>query len=220
MRKEAESRQIKEIKKIYNSVKEDIQSRLDDFSRLWENGDEKDIFAELVFCILTPQSKAKNCWNAVKKIVSKNMLLHGDKKQIIKELHGVRFRYKKAEYIIKARKHFLMNNKLSVRSKIQQFKNPYLTREWLVKNIAGFGYKEASHFLRNIGMGEDFAILDRHILKNLRRLDVIRCVPKSLSRNIYLDIEKRMRGFAIGIGIPLSHLDLLLWYRETGEIFK
>ena len=27
-------------------------------------------------------------------------------------------------------------------------------------------YKEASHFLRNIGFGENIAILDRHILKN------------------------------------------------------
>jgi len=41
--------------------------------------------------------------------------------------------------------------------------------EWLVKNLTGLGYKEAGHFLRNIGSGK-IAILDRHILRNLHAL--------------------------------------------------
>jgi N-glycosylase/DNA lyase len=82
------------------------------------------------------------------------------------------------------------------------------------------GYKEASHFLRNIGMGEDLAILDRHILKNLKILGVISEIPVSLTRNKYLEIEIKMRDFAENVKIPMSHLDLLLWYKETKEIFK
>ena len=35
-----------------------------------------------------------------------------------------------------------------------------------------------------------------------------------------MQIEKNMREFAMQIDIPISHLDLLLWYKETGEIFK
>ena len=35
-----------------------------------------------------------------------------------------------------------------------------------------------------------------------------------------MQIEKNMMGFAKQINIPLSHLDLLFWYKGTGEIFK
>ncbi|HPB34462.1 MAG TPA: DNA lyase, partial [Caldisericia bacterium] len=64
------------------------------------------------------------------------------------------------------------------------------------------------------------AILDRHILKNLYRIGIIENIPSSLSKKIYLDIENRMRVFAKEINIPLEHLDFVLWYKETGEVFK
>jgi N-glycosylase/DNA lyase len=93
-------------------------------------------------------------------------------------------------------------------------------REWLAETVRGMGYKEASHFLRNIGQGSEIAILDRHILRNLIRLGIIEGIPEGLVRKQYLQIEDRMRILARKIGIPLHHLDLVLWYRETGEIFK
>jgi N-glycosylase/DNA lyase len=36
----------------------------------------------------------------------------------------------------------------------------------------------------------------------------------------YLITEERMRQWARKIRIPLAHLDLLLWFKEKGEIFK
>jgi N-glycosylase/DNA lyase len=84
----------------------------------------------------------------------------------------------------------------------------------------GFGLKEASHFLRNIGSEFDLAILDRHIIKNLLRYGVIDEIPKSLTKKQYLMIEERMKKFSKKIGIPLAELDLLFWSEETGEIFK
>ncbi|HEV8594230.1 MAG TPA: DNA lyase, partial [Thermoplasmata archaeon] len=77
-----------------------------------------------------------------------------------------------------------------------------------------------SHFLRNVGRGEEFAILDRHILKNLRYHGVIRSVPDSLSRTRYLAIEEKARAFAEDVDIPLAGMDLLFWSRETGAVFK
>jgi N-glycosylase/DNA lyase len=74
--------------------------------------------------------------------------------------------------------------------------------------------------LRNIGFEQDLAILDRHIVKNLQLLGVIEEIPGSLSRRGYLDTEKRMMEFSKAIQIPMSHLDLVIWYKETGEIFK
>jgi N-glycosylase/DNA lyase len=202
------------------TVRGEIVSRLEEFRRIWETGSEESIFAELIFCILTPQSRARLCWVAVKKLERKNLLLEGSEKRIVRELEGVRFKYKKAEYIIKARKQFLSGGKVSIRPEISQIGDAYDAREWLVRNVRGLGYKEASHFLRNISLGENFAILDRHILKNLKLFGIIEKVPSSLPRKRYLDIEKRMKEFAKKIKIPVSHLDLLLWHKETGEVFK
>jgi N-glycosylase/DNA lyase len=90
---------------------------------------------------------------------------------------------------------------------------------FLVKNFKGFGMKEASHFLRNTGHF-DLAILDRHILRNLLELGVIEEVPESLSAKNYLAIEEKMKDFSNQIGIPFAHLDMLLWAKEAGEVFK
>jgi N-glycosylase/DNA lyase len=108
----------------------------------------------------------------------------------------------------------------SIKSILSKFNDVNKLREWLVDNIKGIGYKEASHFLRNIGFGEKIAILDRHILRNLFELGLIKEIPQSISRERYMQIEKIMAEFAREVDIPISHLDLLLWYKETGEIFK
>jgi N-glycosylase/DNA lyase len=107
-----------------------------------------------------------------------------------------------------------------LKEKILSFKNSLEAREWLAKNIKGFGMKEASHFLRNIGMGSDLAILDVHILSNLQALGVIDEVPKSITDKIYLEIESKVRYFSKLVSIPMDELDLLLWSEETGIIFK
>jgi N-glycosylase/DNA lyase len=94
-------------------------------------------------------------------------------------------------------------------------------REWLVKNVKGIGMKEAGHFIRNMGLSNNqLAILDVHILKNLKEFGIIEKIPKSLTKKEYLKIEDRMREFSKKIGIPLDELDLLLWSKETGFIFK
>ena len=80
--------------------------------------------------------------------------------------------------------------------------------------------KEASHFLRNIGFGKEIAILDRHILKNLKRVGVIDEIPKTISRKKYLEMETKMSNFCNKIGISMAELDLLFWSEETGEILK
>lgn len=93
-------------------------------------------------------------------------------------------------------------------------------RKFCVEKIKGIGFKEASHFLRNIGFGQNIAILDRHILKNLKLYNVIDVIPDNLSEKKYLEIENKMRGFSKKIGIDIEHLDFVLWYKEAGEVFK
>lgn len=175
----------------------------------------------MIFCLLTPQSKAKSCFEAVKQLVAKRACLKGSASDISKIIKGkVRFHNNKAKYIVEARKLFLRGNRVDIRSKLKSFANIIDLREWLVGNIKGLGYKEASHFLRNIGKGGNIAILDRHILKNLKLLGVIKEIPKTITKKTYFEIEKKMLNFAKKIGIPADKLDLILWRKQTGEYFK
>ena len=208
---------IQELKELYDPIKGQIDARLEEFRQIWEKASDEELFTELVFCLLTPQSKAKTCWKAVQRLNRKCMIAKGEPCQIQEELFGVRFNRRKAEYICLAKKTF---SSRSLRTTLNEFNSPFESREWLVENVLGLGYKEASHFLRNIGLGEDLAILDRHILKNLVLLGVIKEVPSNLSRKTYLEIERKMTEFSKEAGILMGKLDLLLWYKEAGEVFK
>lgn len=196
----------------YKNKKHQIKSRLKDFAPLYK-GKPKAIFAELCFCILTPQSNARHCDRAVRELKDKGLLFTGCAGAIRRILKGKsRFHNKKAEYIVNARR--LFNKRVLNPDKVREI------RDDLVKNIKGIGYKEASHFLRNIGLGKDIAILDRHILRNLKRHGVISSIPSSLTPRLYLKIEDKARRFSKRVRIPLEELDLLFWSRETGGIFK
>lgn len=183
---------------------------------VWQRQNPHEIFCELVFCLMTPQSKAKSCQVALDKLLEKDLLTGGCKEDIAQEINAVRFRNNKAGYIVEARHKYCKN----LPEILGSMKTSFEMRSWLVGNIKGMGMKEASHFLRNLGFGDDIAILDRHILKNLVLLDVIPEIPKSLNERKYLEIEDRMRAFSQKEQIPISHLDLVLWYKEAGEIFK
>lgn len=205
---------FKELRGLYKTLRPDIEKRLEEFRNIRKKDGTK-LFSELCFCLLTPQSRAKTCWEAVVNLNKNGLLFKGSENQIKKYLKGVRFKNNKAKYINNARKQFP-----EIKEAIRKHEDVFELREWLVKNICGFGYKEASHFLRNIGLGDNIAILDRHILRNLVLFGVIKDIPTFLTKAAYLDIEEKMRRFSGKIKIPLSHLDLLLWAKETGGIFK
>ncbi len=213
------NRELYEIKRLYEDRKDEIVKRIEEFKDILKK-DEKRVFLELIFCLLTPQSKAKRCWEASNRVVAEDPNLEADPKSISTKLRGIRFREKKAKYIKEAKETFIKDGEFCIKKRMCSFRDSKEAREWLVQNIKGMGYKEASHFLRNIGMGENLAILDRHILKNLKKIGLIKEIPKNLSKNRYFEIEKIFEIFAKEIEIPMDHLDLVLWCKETGEVFK
>ena len=200
---------VADLRARHRSLGEPIRRRLDDFAAV----PTEEYFYELVYCLLTPQSSAVHAGKAVE--VLKQAGDHADSAAILANRdHYIRFHNTKAKRISEARAmlpqilHCLSNGADA----------PDL-REWLVANVKGLGLKEASHFLRNIGY-RDLAILDRHVLKHLKKHGVLRSVPGSLTRRRYLAIEVRFARFAADIGIPMDELDLLFWSAETGEILK
>ena len=210
-----------EIEKIYKEKQKDIEKRLREFKEIWERGSNEDIHAELSFCILTPQSKAVNAWKAITTLRENGLLFNGSTEDIVEYLNIVRFKNNKAKYLVALREQ-MQNEKGEIVTKdfFNSIADVKDKREWIVKNIKGMAYKEAGHFLRNVGFGKEIAILDRHILKNLVKLEVIEDVPKSLTPKLYLEIEEKMKAYCKFISIPMDSLDLLLWYKEAGEIFK
>jgi N-glycosylase/DNA lyase len=220
LKKTKDSGILNQLKRLYRLKKKDILARLEEFQSVWAECDDEEIFTELAFCILTPQSKARTCWDAILKLKKNDLLFQGTVEQTKPYLNCARFKNKKAHYLVETRTLFMQNGNISIKPRISTFDSIYACRDWFVENIRGLGYKEASHFLRNIGLGENIAILDRHILRNLAMIGLIEDIPNSMSRKKYLEIERKMAEFAKQIHIPLSHLDLLFWYKETGEIFK
>lgn len=202
----------------YNKRKDAIKKRLEEFDDVWKEP-EKKIFEELCFCLCTPQSKARSCDVFIRKASESGALFKGTEKELRTLMPGVRFCDNKSRYITEARDLFTENGKIKIKHRISSY-TPIEAREWLVSNVRGLGLKESSHFLRNIGKSRDLAILDRHILKNLKKHGVISEIPKYLTRNRYLDIEKKMKIFSRDMCIPLGEMDLLFWSEETGEIFK
>lgn len=212
---------VEGLKRYWLEIRKHIESQLACYKSVWETGTDEDIFRELCFCLLTPQSKAVSCWDAVKTLSRKKLILSGTKTVLASNIiKKARFHNNKAGYIVEARKLFQKDGKLAVRDILSQFKTAKEKREWLVKNVKGMGYKEAGHFLRNIGFGSEITILDRHILKNLRNLGIIKSIPKTLTKARYFEIEEKMAGFSKKSNIPLDHMDIILWCKETGEIFK
>lgn len=201
-----------ELFEHYQKNKGIIQNRLKEFSEI--KGDKESIFYELCFCLLTPGSNGKRCAKAVDEL--RKIRFHEAGKRDVSEIlrKHTRFYKHKHDYLQNMIKSFPL-----IWEQLQSIKNSGALREWLVKEVKGLGYKEASHFLRNIGF-RGLTILDRHVLKNLASLDVIEEIPKTLTRKKYLEIEEKLKQFSNSVKIDVDYLDLLFWSAETGEVFK
>ena len=189
-----------------------IRRRLKEFRELRGSSSEE-LFKELCFCILTANFHAEGGIRIQKEVGEGFLSL--TEKELAGELRrlGYRFPNTRAKYIVQDRK-FAGELKGRVRS----FGDGKEFREWLVENVKGLGYKEASHFLRNIGYG-DVAIVDFHIVDLLAAHGLIG-KPKTMTKRKYLEIEKVLEGIAGKLGMGLGELDLYLWYIETGKVLK
>ena len=205
-------KKIKSLKK--SEVGKVVKERIKEFEKIGKSSEER-IFSELCFCILTANFNAERAIR-IQKLLEKDFLTLSEKKltKKLKEL-GHRYPNTRVRYIVEARK------KLKELVKILHDKNTDEAekREWIVKNIKGLGYKEASHFLRNIGY-KNLAIIDFHILDLLLKNSFIEEKPKSLTKKRYLEIENILRNLAKKLEIDLAELDLYLWYMETGKVLK
>jgi N-glycosylase/DNA lyase len=213
-------RDVDGLRAEYERKRAAIEDRLAEFRRTRRLPDER-LFEELCFCIVAVQSSAYRSDAAVAALAEAKLLWSGAPNEIAAFLrHRTRFHNHKAAFIVEARGRFFPPGRTRLAKTLDSFRSSKEARSWLVREVRGLGLKEASHFLRNTGRGEDLAILDRHILRNLIRHGVLRRLPRTLTSKRYLEIESLMAQFSEEVGIPMAALDLVFWSRETGGIFK
>jgi len=188
-----------------------VNNRIKEFKDI-DKKSNKELFKELCFCILTANFNAEKCIKIQNEIGDDFLLL--TEKDLAEKLTkmGHRFPNYRAKYIADSSKYNKMLKDVVCFSKDTQI------REWLVKNIKGLGYKESSHFLRNIGF-DNIAIIDFHIIDILVSHNLI-SKPKSLTKKKYIEIENVLKNIARKTNLSLAELDLYLWYLETGKILK
>jgi len=192
-------------------VKKKVDKRIAEFRALGKK-ENSELYKELCFCTLTANFDAEKSIRIQEKICDNFLKL--SEKDLEKELRKQGYRYpNRAAYMLESRKH-----SGNLKKTIQSFKDENELREWLAKNIKGLGFKEASHFMRNIGFG-NVAIIDFHIVDLLVKEGLVER-PKTMTKKRYLEIEAVLKKLAAKLELSLAELDLYLWFLETGKILK
>lgn len=208
-----------DLRKHYRERKPEINARLSEFRELYAKGD-LEIFKELCFCILTANTSAKMGITCIE--AAGDGILTAD----VEALRGVlcgRYRFWKIRpaYIIHTRDYLMRETGFRIKDRIDSLTDFNERRDFFAANpgIKGIGYKEASHFLRNIGFS-GYAILDKHIINLLFELGVLTEPQKPANKKQYLAIEGKMRDFSKDMKIGMDELDLALWSYKTGVVLK
>jgi N-glycosylase/DNA lyase len=208
----------REVKRLRSDleVKSMVDQRISEFLEV-RRQDSGAWFVELTYCLLTAYSSAIRGQSCVDALCDCGALLDGSVVEVEETLRrqGHRFAERRAEYVVEARR-----LATDLKEVIEGFEDAKEARRWLVENVKGLGYKEASHFLRNVGF-LDVAIIDRHILSNMREHGVVADDgSRGLTKRRYLEYERILGRVAENVGMSLGEMDLYLWYRKTGKVLK
>ena len=213
---------VEDIRATHKARKKEIRARLEQFQEVWRNGSDARLWEELVFCIFTAGASARMGFRAVEAV--RPLLFDGEREAMTRALKNAgahRFPVERPGYIVITRSYLREHCDMGLRQKLQSFADPIARRDWLAreKQIKGLGYKEASHFLRNIGF-RGHAILDKHVMGCLMDLKVVETSKPPATRARYLETEEKLKAFARKIRIDFDELDLVLWSMKAGEVLK
>ncbi|MBC7319077.1 N-glycosylase/DNA lyase [bacterium] len=204
---------ISKLKAIEDKAKPLVEERISQFKALGLYGSEEELFSELSFCVLTANWSANGGIRAQDKIGALGFTTYSQEElsKILSSL-GHRFPYKRAEFIVENR-HLIGSLRKLISLPLGE------ARRELIRLAKGIGWKEASHFLRNVGRLE-LAILDRHILRVLKDVELIDKIPKGWSEKRYLTIEERFKELSLAFNKLPGETDLYVWYLIKGKVEK
>jgi N-glycosylase/DNA lyase len=213
---------IETLRGAHAARRKEIRARLRDFGQVWQTASDERLWEEMVYCIFTAGASAKMGLRSVEAV--RPLLVNGHQQAMTRALVTAgahRFPNARPVYVVTTREYLEGSFSMRLRERLKSFSDPFERRDWLATEprIKGLGYKESSHYLRNIGF-KGYSILDKHIVRCLAELGVIDSPKPPTNRNRYLETESRMRQFSGEIGIDFDELDLVLWSIKTGEILK
>lgn len=211
---------LETIVETHRVRKKEIRGRLAEFERIWNEATDAELWEEMVFCFFTGGCSAAMGLRSIDAV--RPLLQKGTQPQLARALSGVhRYPNARARYVYLSRAFLKQHCNLELRKKLESFDGPFERRDWLVreKGIKGLGYKEASHFLRNIGL-KGYAILDKHVLRCLADLRIIDDPKPPNTRSRYLSVETKLRELSDRTKIDFDEMDLVLWSMKTGKILK
>jgi len=213
---------VERVVATHRAKKREIRNRLGEFDEVWRKGSDARLWEELAFCIFTAGASARMGVNSVDAV--RSLLLDGEPEEMTRALKRAgahRFPVARPRYIVTTRSYLRAHFGMKLRRRLRGFSDPVERRDWLAqeKQIKGLGYKEASHFLRNIGV-KGHAILDKHVMRCLAEVGVVQSSKPPSTRRRYLEVEQKFLEFAKDIKINCDELDLVLWSMKTGEILK
>ena len=229
---------LDQLRQEYHNKQNKIKERLLQFSKFFnepyswfyrngellllpvETKENYRLFEELAFCIFTANTSAEMGAKAVDAV--RNVLINGTADEMTRRLEGIyRFNNVRPAHIIHTRNYLKNSLNFQLKNKILSFKDKNELRDFFALNrgIKGLAYKEASHFLRNIGF-KGYAILDKHIINSLHEFGILQTNEKPKNAKQYLEIEQKFIDFSKDVGINMDELDLLLWSGKNGRILK
>ena len=220
MKKIAEPVTLKRMQAVHQTRQPEITKRLNEFGDVWKHESDERIWEEMVYCFFTGGCSARMGMRAVEAV--RPLLRSGSQPELATALTGVhRYPNARSKYVVHSRDFLQREYDFQIRKRLCEFECGHERRDWLVKEkgIKGLGYKEASHFLRNIGF-RGYAILDKHVLNCLFELKIIDEPKPPSTRSKYLSVEEKLRQFSERAGIDFDEMDLVLWSMKTGVILK
>jgi len=212
--------------KAVRSLCPSISKQLDDRKNI--SWCEYELRKELVGCVIGSQIRNETAVNITENLDQAGLL---DDKQwhckknnnfesrvyevLIGEKRGMphhsrhRFPKARAKQLGQARNEL---SKAPLTERLSANKTPQLMRKMFVDNISGIGPKQASMFLRNVGVSYELAILDTHVL---RFMDMQGILPANKARigtmAGYEKTEQHIVSYADSLGYPAGYLDWAIW---------
>ena len=222
MQRNQEPVTVERVVATHRTRRKEIRKRLGEFQEVWHRGSDARLWEELAYCIFTAGASARMGLDSVDAV--RPLLLNGGSDAMttaLKKAGAHRFPVARPQYIVVTRDYFRAEFDMKLRKRLRSFSDPFERRDWLAqeKQVKGLGYKEASHFLRNVGV-KGHAILDKHVMRCLCEVGVVDAPKPPSTRTKYLAVEQELIRFAREIKVDFDELDLVLWSMKTGEILK
>jgi len=213
---------VERVVATHRTRRKEIRKRLGEFDEVWRKGSDARLWEELAYCIFTAGASARMGLDSVDAV--RPLLLDGEAEAMtvaLKQAGAHRFPVARPQYIVTTRNYLRAHFGMALRKRLRSFRDPFERRDWLAqeKQVKGLGYKEASHFLRNIGV-KGHAILDKHVMRCLAEVGVVDSPKPPTTRTKYLEVEQELIRFAKDIRVDFDELDLVLWSMKTGEVLK